>query len=102
MKLEGIIEKIIADGYERLIYLSLTTRQKKLWCHLIQLDEYLAKGEQSQFLHVSQNITLKVGIEWVNDYSIITKQQGLAEELLTPTSESSLYYCCSYNNGKGR
>lgn len=28
MKLEGIIEKIIADGYERLIYLSLTSVQK--------------------------------------------------------------------------
>jgi|GEM_PF-1402681 len=89
MKLEGIIEKIIADGYERLIYLSLTTRQEKLWCHLIQHDEYLGKGEQSQFLHLNQVVTLKVEIEWVNDYSIITKQQGLTEELLQPISESS-------------
>lgn len=89
MKLEGIIEKIIADGYERLIYLSLTTRQEKLWCHLIQHDEYLEKGDQSQFLHVNQSITLKVGINWVNDYSIITKQQGLTEELLQRISESS-------------
>ncbi|WP_342575166.1 hypothetical protein [Paenibacillus sp. FSL M8-0142] len=89
MKLEGIIEKIIADGYERLIYLSLTARQEKLWCHLIQYDEYLGKGEQSQFLHVNQTITLKVRIEWVNEYSIITKQQGLTEELLQSINESS-------------
>jgi len=89
MKLEGIIEKIIADGYERLIYLSLTSIQKKLWCHLIQHDEYLEKGAQSQLLHINQSITLKVGIDWVNEYSIITKQQGLTEELLQPISESS-------------
>lgn len=44
MKLEGIIVKIIADGYERLIYLSLTSRQNKFWCHLIQHNEYLEKG----------------------------------------------------------
>ncbi|OIB01413.1 hypothetical protein AK95_28720 [Paenibacillus sp. LC231] len=87
MKLEGIIEKTIADGYERLIYLSLTSIQKKLWCHLIQHDEYLEKGDQSQLLHVNQSITL--WIDWVNEYSIITKQQGLTEELLQPISESS-------------
>ncbi|MEC0305677.1 hypothetical protein P4H67_02705 [Paenibacillus lautus] len=39
MKLEGIIKKIIADGYERLIYLSLATKTKKLWCHLIQHEK---------------------------------------------------------------
>lgn len=89
MKLEGIIEKITPDGYERLIYLSLTSGQKKLWCHLIQHDEYLEKGAQSQLLHVNKSITLKVGIDWVNDYSIITEQPRLIEELLQPISESS-------------
>ena len=49
----------------------------------------MEKGDQSQLLHVNQSITLKIGIDWVNEYSIITKQQGLTEELLQPISESS-------------
>ncbi|WHX49677.1 hypothetical protein QNH46_03040 [Paenibacillus woosongensis] len=89
MKLGGIIEKIIIDGYERLIYLNVITRQKKLWCHLIQHNEYLEKGGQSQFLHVNQNITLNIGIDLVNDYSVITKQPELIKGVLQPISESS-------------
>ncbi|PAD71173.1 hypothetical protein [Paenibacillus campinasensis] len=49
----------------------------------------MEKGAQSQLLHVNKSITLKVGIDWVNDYSIITEQPRLTEELLQPISESS-------------
>ncbi|KWX73230.1 hypothetical protein [Paenibacillus jilunlii] len=89
MKLEGTIEKIIIDGYERLIYKSVTNRQKELWCHLIQHEEYLEEGDHSKFLHEGQTITLKFGIDLVNDYSVIPRQLKLSEELLQPISESS-------------
>lgn len=89
MKLEGTIEKIIVDGYERLIYISFTAIQKKLWCHFIQHEEYLEEGKNSEFLHEGQNLTFIVGIDLVNDYSVITKKTGLTEELLQPISESS-------------
>lgn len=89
MKIDGRIEKIISDGYERLIYLDVCTRQKKFWVHLIQHEEYLEVGEQSKFLSVGQNVSLEVGIELVNDYSVVNIPSTVINKLLQPINESS-------------
>ena len=88
MKLVGTIEKIIVDGYERLIYISFTAIEKKLWCHFIQHEEYLEEGNTSEILRVGQNLTFIVGIDLVNDYSVITKESEFIEDVLQPISES--------------
>ncbi|MFB4322035.1 MULTISPECIES: hypothetical protein [Paenibacillus] len=88
MKLVGTIEKIIVDGYERLIYISFTAIEKKLWCHFIQHEEYLEEGKTSEILRVGQNLTFIVGIDLVNDYSVITKESEFIEDVLQPKSES--------------
>lgn len=89
MKISGRIEKIISDGYERLIYLDVCTRQKKLWVHLIQYEEYLDAGEQSKFLSEGQDVSLEVGIELVNDYSVVNNLSTANNKLLQPINDSS-------------
>lgn len=89
MKIDGRIEKIISDGYERLIYLDVCSRQQKLWVHLIQHEEYLEAGEQSEFLSEGQNVSLEVGIELVNDYSVVNISSTVIDKLLQPINDSS-------------
>lgn len=89
MRIDGRIENIISDGYERLIYFDVCTRPQKLWVHLIQHEDYLEVGEQSKFLSVGQNVSLEVGIEWVNDYSVVNISSTVINKLLQPIDESS-------------
>ncbi|GIP30228.1 hypothetical protein J23TS9_53580 [Paenibacillus sp. J23TS9] len=89
MIINGRIEKIIADGYERLIYIHVKNIQKKLWVHLIQHEEYLEGGEQSKFLNIGQSVTMDIGIDLVHDYSVVHILSEATGEFSQPIHESS-------------
>jgi len=63
MGIEGKIERVIIDGYERLIRLDVNAIKRKLWVHFIQHEEYLEPGEQSKILIVGQYSNFEVGID---------------------------------------
>ncbi|KOP64842.1 hypothetical protein AMS62_05960 [Bacillus sp. FJAT-18019] len=88
MKIDGRIERILSDGYERLIYLDFYTKQKKIWVHLIQHEEYLEEGEQSKFLSVGQSVSLEIGINLVNNYSVVNISSTVINKPLQPINES--------------
>lgn len=89
MKLHGTICEIITDGYERLIHLDVSAPHRKFWCHLIQHEEYLEAGEKSAYLSVGQRVTVEVGIDLVNEYSVLAAPSSVPHTFMQPISESS-------------
>lgn len=89
MKIDVKIERIIIDGYERLVYVDCSARHQKLWLHFIQHEEYLEAGEMSEFLSVGQNVTFDIGIELVNDYSVHNCLSSISNKFVQPINESS-------------
>lgn len=60
MKVQGLLESLVVDGYERT--LGIRSGDKLIYCAALQVDEYLEPGQSSNVLTVGQPISVDVAL----------------------------------------
>lgn len=71
MKMELIeIKTLITDGYERTAHVFIIGKNKSVWCHFVQHDEYIDAGQQSAKLKTGDRIEGQFSIQLVTDFTL--------------------------------
>lgn len=65
------IKKLIAEGYERTAQVFIPGKNKSVWCHFIQHDEYIEAGKESAKLKKGDRIGGKFSIQLVTIFTLL-------------------------------
>lgn len=64
------IKTLIAEGYERTAHVFIPGKNRSVWCHFIQHDEYIEAGKESAKLKIGDRIEGKFSIQLVTDFTL--------------------------------
>lgn len=69
MIIDGVIELILTDGYERVLVLN--TVYGKLCGNYLQSNEYLAPGEPSKYIGIDEKFSFSMVINFICKYQLV-------------------------------
>jgi hypothetical protein len=65
------IQTLITDGYERTAHVFVIGKNRSVWCHFIQHDEFIEAGKESAKLKTGDRIGGTFSIQLVTDFILM-------------------------------
>ncbi|WP_099741225.1 hypothetical protein [Acidovorax sp. 62] len=75
MLVVGVISTVVADGYERLLEVTLAGQGGSLWISALEPEQWAQSGQQSKVFRAGEPVELEVFLRYVNTVAAPTPEE---------------------------